>query len=125
MSNTSLNQGKLQIAVDAHTPDSVFIPKHLQIMGADLKLQQSAWMDGRNMEQELTPGVYMVRLNLASGKHLEQVAQIHEGQSTRLDFDLSQFSPRESQEWAYLTKASAGNNPESPAFRSGNNKESA
>ncbi len=117
-------QGQLQIVVDAHTPDSDFIPKHLQIMGADLRVQQSAWMNGKNMEQELTPGVYIVRLNLASGKHLEQVAHIQEGQVTKLDFDISRFSPRESQEWAYLTKASAGNNPEGPAYRSGNNKES-
>jgi hypothetical protein len=127
MSTTSQQNlpGQLQIVVDAHTPDSDLIPKHLQIMGADLRVQQSAWMNGKNMEQELRPGVYMVRLNLASGKYLEQVAHIQQDQVTKLDFDISQFSPRESQEWAYLTKASAGNNPESPAFRGAGNKESA
>ncbi|WP_298739133.1 hypothetical protein [uncultured Chitinophaga sp.] len=118
-------QGQLQVVIDSHTPESAIIPKHLQIMGTDLRVQQSAWLNNRTWQQDLPPGVYMVRLHLASGKHLEQVVQIQEGQASTLGFDIGQFSPRESQEWAYLTKASAGNSPESIAFRGGGNKESA
>lgn len=122
--SSSKPQGQLQIVVDTHTPESAHIPKHLQIMGADLRVQQSTWLDSRNWNHDLTPGVYMVRLNLASGKHLEQVVQIQPGQQTKLKFDIGQFSPRESQEWAYLVKGNAGTNPASPAFRSASNKES-
>lgn len=109
--------GTLKVNIDTHMPSSDNIPKQLQVLGSDLTLKKSSWMSGKTMGQELDPGVYMIRLNLASGKQMEQIVEIMEGQETKLDFDISQFSPRESQEWMYFTKSNSGENPVTSPFR--------
>lgn len=119
MNDLIKNTGKLKIDIETHHSDSETIPKQLQILGADLSVKQSAWMQGKTWDHDLQPGVYLVRLNLASGKQLEQIVEISDGHETKIDFDIGQFSPREDQEWMYLTKGTAGEKPVS-AFR-GNN----
>lgn len=117
METAAKNKGKLQVVVDSHMSDSDYIPKQLQVLGADMTLKQSNWLSSKGWDHELTPGVYMIRLNLSSGKQLEQIAHIISGEVTNLKFDIGQFSPRETQEWMYLTKSNSGENPSGPSFR--------
>ncbi|WP_113924803.1 hypothetical protein [Cognataquiflexum aquatile] len=103
--------GELKIDIETHHSDSESIPKQLQILGTDLSVKESYWMEGKTWKKELQPGVYLVRLNLASGKRLEEIAEISNGHETKLDFNIGKFSPKETQEWMYLTKGTAGENP--------------
>lgn len=104
------NTGNLKIDIITHHSDSESIPKQLQILDVDLKVKDSVWVEDRIWNHELQPGTYLVRLNLASGKQMEEIAEISGGHETKLDFNIGQFSPRESQEWAYLTKGTVGEN---------------
>jgi len=102
--------GSLKVIIETHEPESKFIPKQIQILGADLSVKHSLWIEDNLWMQELGAGVYLVRLNLASGKQIEKIAEVFDGEVAELEFNIAQFSPMESQEWAYLTKSSVGDN---------------
>ncbi len=111
MTNSTQPYGTLKVVVKVHESSSDSIPKQIQVLGSDMTVQKTDWMKGKTWGGSFSSGVYMVRMHLASGKQIEQVAHIDAGKETTLDFDLSPFSPRESQEWMYFTKSNSGDNP--------------
>lgn len=124
MSTAEQSKGNLLVEVGVHMSDSNTIPKQIEVLDAGLALQESSWIESNTWNHDLAPGVYMVRLNLPSGNRLEQVTQIRDGETTKLGFDISKFSPRESQEWMYLTKGNSGANPNSNRFKSATHQRS-
>lgn len=111
MTEMMSNTGILNVEIDSHNSASDYIPKQLQILGTDLVVKESHWVSHRSFNQDLQPGVYLIRINLSSGKTLEQIAEISVGNETNLEFNIGKFSPRETQEWFYLTSSSSGDNP--------------
>lgn len=103
----------LDIVITSHEQRSADIPKKIQVLDADLSLLDTNWVKSGSARLYLAPGIYVIRLVLSSGKEQQKVVEIVNGKNSNMYFNLGDYSPRESQEWMYFSKSSAGVNPES------------
>lgn len=103
----------LEISIVFHMDKSQDIPKKIQVLDEDFNLIDSRWIKGNGTSFELTPGIYVVKLVLSSGKEQEKAIEVKEGGKNKLNFNIGTFSPRETQEWVYLNKSNSGRNPQS------------
>ena len=95
----------LSINIQTRRSDSDGIPKKVEIIDSAMRHVQSVWIEGAQQNIQLSPGLYAVILELASGKRLEKVAQVNsDADTSEVRFDLSKITPHESHEWAYLSK---------------------
>ncbi|WP_299252572.1 hypothetical protein [uncultured Aquimarina sp.] len=95
----------LSIHIVTHGNDSFRIPKKITILNSILEEIDSFWMSYDNYKNlEVEPGVYGVVLTLASGKKMEKAVIVKPNLIGKVTFNLSGLSPRETQEWAYLSK---------------------
>ena len=108
---TKKDKKLLEISIDFHTDKSLDIPKKIQVLDEDFNLVDSRWIKGNGTNFELSPGVYVVKLVLSSGKELEKAVELKEGGKNKLIFNIGTLSPRETQEWVYLNKSNSGRNP--------------
>lgn len=97
---------EINVRLVAYGNESEGVPVQVELMDARLKLIEERWLDAKDSGRfAVTAGTYMVRASTASGRKVEQVVQVTEGESAECAIALHKVSPHESHEWAYLTKA--------------------
>lgn len=105
MSIIGNDNGSLKITISSHG-NSQMIPKQIELLNAKCKSMRSLWVDeDQAYIPDIEPGTYIVRLNLISGIKQDEVVQIDPGEEKQVTIDISDYSPRESQEWAYFSKS--------------------
>lgn len=102
----------LTVSIAAKDPQSHNIPKNIEIINDSLEVVKSEWLQSDHYKAgKLSPGFYVVRLNLTSGNRQEKVVELTAGEDTSVRIDLESISPRESQEWAYFSKSMLSSRP--------------
>ncbi len=109
MSATALEtKGSLNVKVVSHNSESDTIPKQIRILDASLTEVETFWITNTEFSRDLKQGIYVVKVVLASGEEMDKVTEIKEGKLSKIEINIGSFSPRETQEWAYLNKSYSG-----------------
>jgi len=95
----------LNIHTVTHSYESEQIPKKVKVLDAELNEINAFWLRGDSEKVlEMKPGLYAVVLTLPSGEEMEKILKIEDSHENKVEFDLSEISPHESHEWAYMSK---------------------
>ena len=79
--------------------------KKLKFLNEDFKEVNTFWLRKKGFESiELSSGIYIIVIQLPSGKEIERVIKIDSNKEYNIEFDLSKMSPHENQEWAHISK---------------------
>ena len=109
--------GNLKVDIKSTMMDSSSIPKQIQILGADLSLKETAWVNDNKWEQNMPEGLYVVRLNFSSGTQMEQVVELGADKTTTTVFDIDELGAKQTVDWRYFIKSNAVANIQSTEFR--------
>jgi len=89
--------------------NSAAIPKHVALLDQKLKTVEGSWVTSSKFEfLGLSPGNYVVRVSAGSGILKDTVVEVKKGRDQEVTVDLTDISPRGSQEWVYFSKFSEG-----------------
>ena len=96
----------LKVRVLTHRRSSHEIPKLLELLDARLKKIRSLWFTGKETQLDaIEPGCYIVRLGLTASVNKDEVVEIKKGKNALVTLDISEFSNKEVNEWAYFSKS--------------------
>lgn len=89
----NLQKGSLRIVVRVDPTNKEFyragdVPKQVEIFFSDLKLERSFWIRTNDWRDDIKAGVYLIRINLLSGKELEKIVEILPQQNTDAIFNI-------------------------------------
>lgn len=89
--------------------NSAKIPKYVALLDNKLKTLQARWVTAADFEfQDVPAGNYVVRVSSGSGILEDTVVQMEKGRDQKITVNLTDISPRETQEWVYFSKFSEG-----------------
>jgi hypothetical protein len=95
----------LLVTTSSHHPDFQRVPKLAELRDKDYKVVDTRWFYDYHYESpRIHSGVYIISVSLSSGEKREKVVELQPNENKPVSIDFSGISPRESQEWAYLTK---------------------
>lgn len=95
----------LNIHIVTHSNESDRIPKKVRILDAGLNEIKALWLRGGSKTVlDVKPGLYAIVLTLPSEKEMEKIIKVENDRDNRVEFNLSEISPHESHEWAYMSK---------------------
>jgi len=117
MTDRSKNSGSLKVDIRSSQMDTSSIPKQIQVLGADLSLKETAWVNNNEWQHDLPAGMYVVRLNFSSGTQMEQVVELGEERTTNTVFDIDELGTNQAVDWRYLVKSNAVSDIQSSEFR--------
>lgn len=89
----NLQKGSLHIVIRADRNEMEFYraadePKQVEIFFSNLKLERSFWIRTNDWKNEIKADVYLIRINLLSGKELEKIVEILPQQNTDAIFNI-------------------------------------
>jgi hypothetical protein len=97
--------GRLLLELQSYGSESLGTPARVEVMDPSMRPVASAWGQTPGwVELPLDPGLYGVRVSVASGRHVDLVARVKDGEDTSLTVPLHELSPHEGHEWAYFTQ---------------------
>lgn len=90
----NLQKGSLRIVVKIDPTNVEFyrsgdVPKQVEIFFSDLRLERSFWIRTNDWKDEIKTGVYLIKINLLSGKELEKIVEIQPQQNTEVIFNIA------------------------------------
>lgn len=94
----------LKIKIVTHHSTSSEIPKLIEVFDKKLNPLKSEWIQSNDYNVQLENGIYLLKLSLPSGLKEEKVIELKSKTIKFLSWDISAYSPQESQEWAYFNK---------------------
>lgn len=99
---------RLLLEMRSHGSESLGTPVRVEVMDPAMRTVATRWGQTPGwMDFTLAPGTYGVRVSVASGQHLDLVAEVPAHGETTLPVPLHDLSPHEGHEWVYFTQKMA------------------
>lgn len=96
----------IKVQLSSHGDKSDRIPVLVELLDKDMESRRAQWLRARDSFrfEGVSPGVWGVRVRLASGQVVEKAITVASDADADCELRLYRLSPHETNEWAYLTQ---------------------